>query len=100
VEPLAVDRGRKMRTGIRAGALVACGVMVWSGACAADAALGATATPAQAPAKAARDVRLVIVHTPGPNRTAGAPTFGQPGLQAHVHHYRKLAEAGSSRVRS
>lgn len=57
----------------------------------------ALAAVAPAPAQTerpARDVRFVIVHTPGPAWVAGKSFFEQPGLQAHVEHYRKLQEQG------
>jgi uncharacterized protein YciI len=44
--------------------------------------------------KPARDVRYVIVHTPGPAWIAGKSFFEQPGLQAHVEHYRQLLAQG------
>ena len=40
------------------------------------------------------DLRVVILHFPGPLWQAGKPPFEQPGLQAHVDHYRKLAGDG------
>ena len=41
-----------------------------------------------------RDVRYVVIHTPGPKWLPGKGMFEQPGLQEHVEHYRKLLEAG------
>ena len=41
-----------------------------------------------------QDIRFVVVHRPGPNWQPGVPIFQQPGLQAHVDHYRKLHDAG------
>ena len=37
---------------------------------------------------------LVVFHFPGPAWVAGMPMFGQPGLQAHIDHYRSLLESG------
>jgi uncharacterized protein YciI len=37
---------------------------------------------------------LVVFHFPGPAWVAGMPMFGQPGLQAHIDHYRSLMESG------
>jgi len=42
----------------------------------------------------ARDVRFVIVHKPGPNWVAGKSPFEQPGIQAHIEHYRQLLAQG------
>lgn len=42
----------------------------------------------------ARDVRHVIVHTPGPAWVAGKSPFDQPGIQEHVAHYRQLQQQG------
>lgn len=39
-------------------------------------------------------VRFVVIHKPGPQWRAGVPMLEQPGLQAHVDHYRKLLTAG------
>jgi len=41
-----------------------------------------------------RDIRYVVVHTPGPAWRAGAPAFEQPGIQQHVAHFRRLLENG------
>lgn len=41
-----------------------------------------------------RDVRYVVIHAPGPRWERGRPTREQPGVQAHVAHYRALLEAG------
>ena len=41
-----------------------------------------------------KDIRFVVVHRPGPQWNAELPVFEQPGLQAHVDHYRKLYDAG------
>jgi len=45
-------------------------------------------------AQPARDIRYVVVHTPGPNWKPGVPVFEQPGLAQHVEHYRKLLAGG------
>ncbi len=39
-------------------------------------------------------VRYLIVHLPGPLWRAGVSFREQPGIQAHVEHYRKLHESG------
>jgi len=36
----------------------------------------------------------VVVHKPGPSWKAGVPAFEQPGLQAHVEHFRRLLQEG------
>lgn len=41
-----------------------------------------------------KDIRYVIIHSPGPQWVAGKNMFEQPGLQEHVDHYRRLFEAG------
>lgn len=41
-----------------------------------------------------RDIRFVVIHFPGPSWIEGKSIFEQPGLQAHIDHYRKLLEAG------
>jgi uncharacterized protein YciI len=40
------------------------------------------------------ELRYVIVHKPGPSWKAGVSAFEQPGLQAHVEHFRKLLQEG------
>jgi uncharacterized protein YciI len=41
-----------------------------------------------------RDVRYVIIHSPGPKWKAGVPIFEQEGVQAHIDHFKTLlAEA-------
>src|SRR5450631_2192063 len=49
--------------------------------------LSATETPM-------RDVRFVIIHSPGTKWKIGAPIFEQEGVQAHIEHYRNLLEQG------
>lgn len=38
--------------------------------------------------------RFVVLHRPGPAWQAGVPVFQQPGLQAHVDHYRQWHALG------
>lgn len=40
------------------------------------------------------DIRAVVFHKPGLAWKAGVPFREQPGVQAHVDHYRKLLEQG------
>jgi uncharacterized protein YciI len=39
-------------------------------------------------------IRYVVVHLPGPRWRAGVVFQEQPGVQAHVQHYRQLHESG------
>jgi uncharacterized protein YciI len=41
-----------------------------------------------------KDVRFVVLHTPGPNWQLGKTLFEQPGVREHVEHYRQFLEAG------
>jgi uncharacterized protein YciI len=41
-----------------------------------------------------KDIRFVVIHTPGPAWNAALPFFEQEGLQDHVEHYRALLAAG------
>jgi uncharacterized protein YciI len=41
-----------------------------------------------------KDIRFVVVHTPGPKWLPGKTLFEQPGVREHVAHYQKLLEAG------
>jgi uncharacterized protein YciI len=41
-----------------------------------------------------RDIRHVIVHTPGPLWKPGLPSFQQEGVQQHVEHFRRWLDAG------
>lgn len=41
-----------------------------------------------------RDIRFVVIHSPGPRWQGGVPLFEQTGLQAHVDHYRQLLDEG------
>lgn len=57
----------------------------------------AAAQAAGAPAAAtrpARDLRFVVVHTPGPGWDSTKSVFEQPGLQAHIEHYRQWQVQG------
>lgn len=45
-------------------------------------------------AKPVKDVRFVVLHTPGPKWLAGKTLFEQPGVREHVEHYRRFLEAG------
>lgn len=42
-----------------------------------------------------REIRHVVIHSPGPQWQPGLPFFQQPGLAAHVEHYRQMLEAGT-----
>jgi len=46
------------------------------------------------PSKPQRDVRFVVVHTPGPKWDSSKSLFEQVGIQDHIDHYRKLLEQG------
>ncbi len=41
-----------------------------------------------------QDIRFIVVHTPGPAWMSGQPVFEQPGVGAHVAHYRAWLTAG------
>jgi uncharacterized protein YciI len=41
-----------------------------------------------------KDVRYVVLHRPGPAWMAGKSMFEQPGVRAHVEHYRTWLESG------
>ena len=41
-----------------------------------------------------KDIRYVVVHTPGPAWKAGVPLFEQDGLQQHIGHFHALFEQG------
>ena len=41
-----------------------------------------------------KDIRYVVIHTPGPKWVAGKSFFEQPGLDLHIAHYRQLLEQG------
>ena len=40
------------------------------------------------------ELRYVVVHKPGPSWKPGVSAFEQPGLQAHVEHFRRLLQEG------
>jgi uncharacterized protein YciI len=44
--------------------------------------------------KPMRDVRYVVLHSPGPKWLPGKTLFEQPGVLEHVEYYRKFLEAG------
>jgi len=48
----------------------------------------------QAQVKPMPEMRYVVIHKPGPSWKAGVPAFEQPGLQAHVEHFRRLLQEG------
>lgn len=53
--------------------------------------------PPAPPASASRppqDLRFVVFHTPGPAWQAGRSPFEQPGIRAHIAHYRQWLAAG------
>lgn len=41
-----------------------------------------------------RDIRYLIVHSPGPKWQAGRPIFEQAGVQEHIAHFRQLLDDG------
>ena len=41
-----------------------------------------------------RDIRYVVIHSPGAQWVAGKPMFEQPGLDLHLAHFRQLLEQG------
>lgn len=41
-----------------------------------------------------RDIRFVVIHTPGPAWQAGVPLFEQRGIAQHIEHFRTLLESG------
>ncbi len=54
----------------------------------------AQTTTADATPAPKRDLRYVVLHKPGPRWVAGKSPFEQPGLQAHIDHYRQLLQQG------
>lgn len=52
------------------------------------------AAPAANRGSPMKDIRFVIVHSPGPKWEPGKSMFEQDGLQAHVDHYRQLFADG------
>lgn len=45
-------------------------------------------------APTARDVRFVVLHTPGPAWRPGQSLFEQPGIREHIEHYRQWQACG------
>ncbi len=41
-----------------------------------------------------KDIRHVVLHKPGPAWLAGKSLFEQPGVRAHVEHWRRWLEQG------
>ena len=41
-----------------------------------------------------RDIRFVVIHTPGPQWQPGLSLFEQRGVAEHVAHFRQLLDAG------
>lgn len=41
-----------------------------------------------------KDIRFVVLHSPGPAWLPGKTLFEQPGVREHVEHYMKFLEAG------
>ena len=41
-----------------------------------------------------RDIRFVVIHTPGPEWQAGVPLFEHRGIAGHIAHFRRLLDAG------
>jgi uncharacterized protein YciI len=52
-----------------------------------------TANATKAP-KPMKDIRFVVIHTPGSKWIPGKSLFEQVGVREHVDHYKKLLEAG------
>jgi uncharacterized protein YciI len=42
----------------------------------------------------APDIRVIVLHAPGPAWQAGKPPFEQPGVGDHVGHYRAWLASG------
>lgn len=51
-------------------------------------------TPVPGQAALPRDVRYVVLHSPGPAWHPGKSLFEQQGVREHVEHYRKLLAQG------
>ena len=62
------------------------------GVCASVVAQDGGGAPSQTPPR--RDVRYVVLHTPGPAWDRSKSPFEQVGVQAHINHYRKLQQDG------
>ena len=43
-------------------------------------------------------IHYAVIHAPGPNWKSGVPAREQPGLGAHVEHYRALLQTGTLKV--
>jgi uncharacterized protein YciI len=56
--------------------------------------LPATHGQVQQGANKVQDSRYVVFHRPGPAWLPGKTMFEQPGVRAHVAHYRQWLEAG------
>lgn len=56
--------------------------------------LATTHGQAQQGANKVQDTRYVVFHRPGPAWLPGKGMFEQPGVRAHVAHYRQWLEAG------
>ena len=41
-----------------------------------------------------RDIRFVLMHSPGPRWKAGVSVVEQPGIAQHIEHFRALLESG------
>jgi uncharacterized protein YciI len=41
-----------------------------------------------------KDIRFVVMHSPGPKWLPGKTLFEQPGVREHVEHYRRFLDAG------
>ncbi len=50
--------------------------------------------PSAKVAKPMKDIRYIVLHSPGPKWLPGKTLFEQPGVREHVEHYRKFLEAG------
>ncbi|MFO1252795.1 MAG: hypothetical protein U1E77_17040 [Inhella sp.] len=56
--------------------------------------LGLLPLAAAAQSPAPRDLRYLVIHSPGPAWVAGRSPFEQPGIQAHIAHYRQWQQQG------
>ena len=58
----------------------------------------ATTTPGNGPAAQSptspRDIRFLVQHLPGPAWQSGKSVFEQPGIAAHIQHYRQWQQQG------
>ena len=53
-----------------------------------------SAPSVSASARPGQDLRFVVFHTPGPAWQTGHSVFEQPGIRAHIAHYRQWLEGG------